>query len=227
MSNNGRMGAVDLLERPMYAMSQVDRLLDLYSGTARRWIDGYTRGSRHYEPIVREQSTDDDVVTWGEFVETRLLAGYRNSGIPIVRMRLTVRRLREEFGSYPLARAKLYFDGQELVYRVQAEVGLEEELQIVVAARSGQLVLSQSAKEFTEAVDWDGNVVRRLHPRGKGSPVVVDPLIAFGNPAVRGVRTEVLAEQHRAGDPVWFLADIYELPEEHIRAALDYEEVAA
>ena len=38
------MGQVtSLLHREVYVMSQVDRLLDLGVGTARRWIDGYER----------------------------------------------------------------------------------------------------------------------------------------------------------------------------------------
>jgi hypothetical protein len=32
---------ISLLDRPTYAFAQVDRLLGLHGGTARRWIDGY------------------------------------------------------------------------------------------------------------------------------------------------------------------------------------------
>jgi uncharacterized protein (DUF433 family) len=212
----------------MYAMSHVDRLLGLYPGTARRWVDGYRRSGKAYKPVVREESTGDDIVTWGEFVETRLLAEYRTSGIPMVHMRPVVERLRALFGPYPLARAKPYFDpdSREIVYRAQVEIGLNNALRLVVVARSGQVVLSGSARSFTDAADWGDDVVRRLHPGAKGSPVVLDPLMAFGDPSIRGVRTEVLAEQHRAGDPVWFLAETYSLSEEHVKAALAYERVA-
>ena len=58
---------------------------------ARRWIDGYQRNSRAYPPIVREETTGADVVTWGEFVEARLLASYREAGVPMLRMRPVVR----------------------------------------------------------------------------------------------------------------------------------------
>ena len=229
MSNADDVQPVDLLARPIYGMSQVDRILHLNAGTARRWIDGYVRSGKHYPPVIREASTGDDIVTWGEFVEARLLAEYRRSGIPMIRMRPTVGRLRELFGEYPLARSRPFVADQELVYQVQNEVGLDKGLYLVVVARSGQMMLAPSAASFANAVDWGvGNdVVRRLHPRGYESPVVVDPLMAFGSPAVRGVRTDALAEQHRAGDPVWFLADIYELPEQDVRAALAFSEAAA
>ncbi len=93
----------DLLARVVYGMSDVNRLLALPAGTARRWIDGYERGGRHYEPVVRLASTGDELVTWGEFVETRLLAQYRDKGVPLIRMRPVISRLRQELGTpYPL-----------------------------------------------------------------------------------------------------------------------------
>lgn len=87
-----------LLDRPVYTFPEVDRLLGLHSGTSRRWIDGYVREARQYPPIVREESTGSEVVTWGEFVETRLLSEYRNTGVPMLRMRPAVEILRREFG---------------------------------------------------------------------------------------------------------------------------------
>src|SRR5689334_19770081 len=71
---------VDLLARPTYGFGQIDRILGLKSGTAQRWIDGYDRGGRHYEPVIRTETTGDTSATWGEFVETRLLAEYRGLG---------------------------------------------------------------------------------------------------------------------------------------------------
>src|SRR5215472_15141943 len=104
---------VDLLDRPLYGMSQVDRLLALPSGTAKRWIDGYQRRGRLYDPVIRLESTGDEIVTWGEFVETRFLAEYRTKGVPLLRMRPAILELRKEFGPYPLAQARPLVDGRE------------------------------------------------------------------------------------------------------------------
>ena len=86
---------IDLLSRSVYGLSQVDVLLSLRPGTARRWIDGYARAGRSYPPVVREVSTGDEAVMWGEFVETRLLAQYRDAGVPMIRMRPAIDVLRE------------------------------------------------------------------------------------------------------------------------------------
>ncbi len=122
-----------LLDRHVYGMNQVDRLLYLKAGTARRWIDGYTRGGKAYPPVVRVTATGEDIVTWGEFVEARLLSEYRDAGVLMVRMRPAVERLGEHFGErYPLAHAHPFIDmeGRELVLKAQEEVGLESPLHL-------------------------------------------------------------------------------------------------
>lgn len=224
---------VDLLDRPVYGMSTVDRVLGLTTGTARRWIDGYRRGGRVYSPVVREISTGEDVVTWGEFVEARLLAEFRDAGVAMLRMRPAVERLREELNTrYPLASARTWLssDGRELVRRVQDDVDLDRRLSLVVV-RSGQQVLdwSEPARDFNASTEWepsDGDqVIRRLRPVSDVQEVVLDPLVAFGEPTLRGrgVRTEVIAELVRAGDSTDSIAETYELGREQVEAAVRYE----
>jgi uncharacterized protein (DUF433 family) len=217
----------NLLDRPVYGTSQVDRLLSLTPGTARRWIDGYVRGGRFYEPVIRPERTGEDVVTWGEFVETRLLAEYRGKNVPMIRMRPAIMRLRELLGTrYPLAHAKPFVDGRELVLAVQDDVALDASLRIVIVVRTGQTVLAEPAQHFVDTVEFgegaDPTVVR-LRPREGSGLVVIDPLRQFGEPVVRSVPTEVIAEQIRAGDRLDMVADLYELSRDEVEAAVRYE----
>lgn len=72
---------VDLLDRPPYGLAQVDRILGLRPGRAKRWIDGYRRSPKSYPP---------------------------DAGVPLVRMRPAVDALREELSTrYPLASGEL------------------------------------------------------------------------------------------------------------------------
>ncbi|MER5645342.1 DUF433 domain-containing protein [Streptosporangium sp. NPDC002524] len=216
---------VDLLERPTYTMTQVDRLLGLRPGTARRWIDGYTRGGRAYEPVIRERRTGEELATWGEFVETRLLAGYRDAGVPIINMRPAMARLRSETRSqYPLAHLANFVTphGKELVQRVQDQVGLQTELLLVVL-RSGQLVMADPVELFVNAVEFDNGTAVRMRPDPRFPDVKIDPLRAFGEPTVRSVPTEVIAEQVRAGDPKELISELYELSLEQVHAAVLFE----
>ena len=213
-----------LLDRAIYSYADVDRLVGLRAGTARRWLDGYTRGRAFYEPVLRAESTDQDLVTWGEFVEARLLAEFRDRKVSIQRMRPAIVRLREEFGNYPLAHARpwLDVDGRELVRLVQDEVGLEDSLQFVVV-RNGQLLLTAGTERFRGSVEYDGGVVTALRPAGATPDVLMDPQRSFGQPALRNVRTDVLAEDFRAGAGREELADLYELTPEQVDQAIRFE----
>lgn len=224
------------LERPIYEMQQVDRLLRLTPSTARRWIDGYMRAGKVYPPVIREQTTGSAVVTWGEFVEASLLASYRNAGVPVLRMRPIVQALKQRFSTrYPLAHVRPWVDqGMNLVYEAQAEVGLDAGLRLVVEARSGQLRLSPAAETFFECVEFEhvadaaghttpSKIAARLYPAGRDQAVVIDPERRSGAPVVRSVPTEVLAQMVRAGDDIEDVAEWYDLRAEQVRAAVDYE----
>ncbi len=221
---------VNLLERPVYGLPQVDRILSLPGGTARRWIDGYRRGNKSYPPVIREESTGADVATWGEFVETRLLAEYRDMGVPMIRMRPIVVALRGELQTpYPLASARTWLavDGRELVRRLQDDVGLDRHFRLV-EVRTGQGVLwSRQADDFRKSIEWTEDATERLprflRPVHDIEQVVIDPLRGFGEPVVRGVRTEVIAELVRAGDTPEMIADLYDLDRSTVDAAVRYE----
>jgi uncharacterized protein (DUF433 family) len=222
---------VDLLSRPVYGLAQVDRILGLHSGTARRWIDGYKRAGKSYPPVVREQPSGEDIVTWGEFVETRLLSQYRDAGVPLVRMRPVIDALRDELQTpYPLASARTWLapHGRELVRVAQEKVGLDRHLALVVM-RTGQAVLdwSRPADEFRQSIGWTSDDAdaqpRTVRPIADIAEVVIDPFRGFGEPVVRNVRTDVIGELVRAGDSPDMIAELYELPRATVDAAVRYE----
>jgi uncharacterized protein (DUF433 family) len=227
LCDHATVGEVEVLSRRVYVMSDVDLYLGLHAGTSRRWIDGYQRGSRAYAPVIRPERTGDESVTWGEFVETSLLARYRSRGVSLQRLRPAVQRLRSEFETpYPLAFAAPFLDvaGRELVRRVQDETGLERALQLVVV-RSGQLVLADPAQAFVDQAEFSGRTrtITALRTAGDTPDVRIDPLRQTGQPVVRSVPTAVLAEGFRAGESVEVLADLYELAVDQVIQAIRFE----
>lgn len=230
---------VDLQDRPVYGFAQVDRILGLKPNTSQRWIDGYQRGGKSYPPVVRTESTGDEVVTWGEFIEARLLAEYREEGALVAKMRPAIERLREELNTrYPLASAKTWLgvSGCELVRKVQEDVGLDRRLLLVVVRNDQQVInWSPRAQEFVGSLHWEDEgrgrnkrqVVGRLNPDPTIRDVVVDPLRRFGEPSASGVPTEIIRELYAAGDPIETIAELYSLPGEIVQAAVRYELRAA
>jgi len=216
-----------ILERPVYGISEAAGLLGLRPDRARAWVDGYERQGSCYAPVIREERTGDDVLTWGEFVELGYLREYRRKGVPLQRLRPVIDELRREFNTpYPLATAKPYLYGKELVLKLQEKNEIPRAIAIVVA--SGQTIaFADEANRFLKKVEFDppgDGDVRRLYPAGAASPVVIDPLLRFGRPTVQGVATERLWELFDAGESVATIADGYELAEDLVRSAVAYEE---
>ncbi len=225
------MGQVtSLLDREVYVMSQVDRLLDLGTGTARRWIDGYERRGRRYEPLVRAETTGTDVVTWGEFVETRLIAEYRSRGVAVVRMRPAIMALRREFETdYPLATARPFLseDGRDLVLRVQDETVLNPSLRFVVRTNQS-VMLSMEVQRFQQDAEYEQtDEVRRIRLFG-ASNVVLDPEYGFGEPTVRGrrLRVSAIAEAIAAGEARDDIKATWDISDEVVDDALRCSRVA-
>ncbi len=218
---------MSILERPVYGVSEAAGLLGLRTDRARAWLDGYEREGSLYAPVIRVESSGEDVVTWGEFVELGYLREYRRKGVPLQRLRPVIDELRHEFDTpYPLATSKPYVLGKELVLELQEKNGVPQAIAIVI--RSGQqILLAQDAHRFFRKVEFDPpdqGDVRRLHPAGLASPVVIDPLVRFGRPSVDGVATERLWELFDAGESIDEIADGYDLERGLIGAAIAYEE---
>ena len=218
---------INLLDRDVYSMGQVDRLLGLSSGTATRWIDGYTRLDRRYEPLVRVESTGSEVVTWGEFVEARLISEYRRQGVSVFRMRPAIAALRERFGTlYPLAAAQPFVsaEGRELVLKVQQETNLQPSLRLVV--RNGQIITpSIEVRRFRQAADYDADTVSRFRI---ARSVVIDPEYASGEPTIAGRRLRVatLVEALAAGEQPEAVAEMWDITPEAVEDAVHCSNVA-
>jgi uncharacterized protein (DUF433 family) len=223
------MTVVSLLDRQVYLYAEVDRLVGLHSGTARRWINGYERSGKRYEPILRTSPVDTEWVTWGEFVEARMLAEYRDQRIPTARLRAAVEGLREMFSvTYPLAHLGPYLAAEsgELAVQLQAIYPADEPGLII--ASTSQLLLTAPSRAIIEqatlATDLLGEKFAAELSEARYPSVVLNPDRASGQPTFAGRRVTVatIAGMAAAGDPVADLAADYGLSLAQVRTAIDY-----
>ncbi len=223
--HNDVVSTVSILERPVYGTAQAASLLGLRPPRVRAWLDGYERRGIWYPPVIREEPTRDDVVTWGEFVELGYLREYREE-VALQRIRPVIVALRKRYGTpYPLAHARPWVYDHELVLEIQEYAKLDPRLAIVI--RTGQeIILSDVAERFVRRVEFDGDTAARWRPAGKFSPVVLDPERAFGMPTVDGIATERIFELVVAGEPIEKVAEGYAIPIDDVRAACAFEETA-
>ncbi|WP_183508146.1 MULTISPECIES: DUF433 domain-containing protein [unclassified Mycolicibacterium] len=221
-----RVAVIPMLDREVYLYAEVDRIIGLRNGTARRWINGYERGGKHYEPILRVQSRDTEWATWGEFVEARILAELREE-VQTRRLRLAIQALRETFRvDYPLAHLRPYLSAanHELILG-GTDVGLDEAKMVV---RTGQMLLGDGWPLIERAklgVDEHGeSFVAELPADDEFPDIVINPQRFSGQPTIAGRRIAVatIAGMRKAGESEEDLAGDYGLSIAQVRAAVDY-----
>lgn len=214
------------MDKPLYSLTEAARLLRVPVSTLRFWLEGTRRGDQTYAPVLRPKAVGSSTLTWGEFVEAAYLREYRED-ISVQRLRPLIEALRVELEvRYPLATAHPMTTGKELVRNLQDQLGLPEELWMVVGG--GQLVLGSAADAFFRKVDFDPDTteVVRYRIMDAETPVVVDPRLAFGVPTIRGTRAESIAELVLAGEPVDAVVQIYEgfgITEADVETALRFD----
>lgn len=215
-----------LLDRPVYTYQDADRLVGLHPGTARRWINGYKRNGRNYAPILRESSTDSDWVTWGEFVETRILSEYRDDDIPTRRLRGAVQALRATFRlKYPLAHLRPYLAAES----GDLALTITDAEDAPWIPRTGQLLLSSRSRDvLTQATlgqDDNGEKFAIELVAGHEYPgIVMNPARVGGQPTFLGTRIPVatIAGMVSAGDSAADLAAAYGLSLSQVDTAVRY-----
>lgn len=224
------MSVASMLDREVYVYAEVDRPIGLHGGTARRWINGYERAGKVYDPILRASPQDTAWVTWGEFVEARMLAEFRDiKKVPTPRLRGSIDSLRRMYGiNYPLAHLKPYLDVHDRDLTIGGEdVGLPDE-EIVV--RTGQRLLGDARWLADIAIldhDEEGRQVIAQLPADKDfQDIVINPARLSGQPTFAGSRVSpvTIAGMAKGGVPHEDLAADYGLSLQNVQQAIDYTE---
>ncbi len=86
--------------------------------------------------------------------------------------------------------------------------------------RNGQTMLSQPTRRFQALVDHIDDEASVIRSTNITPQVSMRPGISFGQPTVRGVRTEIIAEGYRAGATREEIANLYELSSEDVDQSL-------
>jgi len=215
-----------VLDLPLYSVTEAGRLLSINPVTLRRWLNGFTTRDTTYQPIIRPEPSASDAVTWGEFVEAGFLHEYRTH-VSLQQIRPVVEGMRQEFGvRYPLAHFMPLVDPlkRQVVLRLQELTGIPDEL-FIVRWKNQQLQWSAPVESFLFKVEFDplDAVARRMFPLGRDVPVTIDPKRSFGVPQVRGVRTEAIVELLDAGESPEAVARMWGMDEQEVEAALTWE----
>jgi uncharacterized protein (DUF433 family) len=217
-----------LLSAGLYSVPEAARLLGEQTRTIRRWAFGYRRRGRYYDPAIFPDAADwkgPSVLTFLDLVELLFIQGCLKAGVSWPKVRAAAetaaRLLRNE--PHPFALKKWFADPAG-VYLMLGERDGEDSL--VEVAGDAQVAMREALSPYLDQLDFDmRGVAERWFPLGPTEPILVDPRRAFGAPIVQegGIRTDVLAGMHDAGDSFAAISAWFEVEEHEVRAAVAYE----
>lgn len=222
------MAVLSMLDHEVYLYAEVDRIVGLPGGTARRWINGYQRTGKQYDPILRTAPRESEWATWGEFVEARILAEYRDRDkVPIRRLRAAIEELRATYHvDYPLAYLQPYLQVQNRDLTIGGQGVGTDDARVVVRTGQGLLLdgwpIIQRASLGSDERGHNFVVEMPAAPEFPG--IVVNPNRYSGQPTFEGRRVAVatIAGMAIGGEREQDLAADYGLSLSQVRAAVEY-----
>jgi len=171
-------------------------------------------------PPVTPGLGEQEAVAFVDLMEVAAVSKLRKKGFSFKRIRQINAYCRLYLKERrPLVTQKFKMAGQDIF--------LDEDFDILVdvGREAGMLAWREVLKPFLEDVEYENELARRWWPLGKERMVVVDPDYGFGLPVVQGtgVRTEIIAERHRAGDGIDEIAYDFDVTPKQIEDALRWE----
>lgn len=227
--------AVNKFETPLYTVAEASRYLGVSDSTFRAWAKGYTRRSPDRnevrgEPVVTTiegQRSGSASIPFVGLAEGLVLAGMREAGVPLQRIRPALSRLKDEFGlDHVLASKRLYTDGAEVLYDFGQESDREEAEAVMrlVVVTNNQYVFTEVVAQYLKRIDFasDGYAGLIRLPSYRRAEVVVSPRRGFGQPVFErgGARVEDALGMFWAGESLATVAEEYGIPEDQLEDAL-------
>ncbi|WP_346900638.1 hypothetical protein [uncultured Roseibium sp.] len=198
---------------PFYKVSEAARYTHSSSNTVARW---------HRLSVLPTRQVRDDL-SYMQLIELAVVAAMRRAKIPLAEIKAGRDYFARALGTeYPFATYSFKADGKRIVMdyqEIEPKTGLGK-----LIYSDGQLGWKEVVELLLQEFDYeeDGLAVR-WHVGGIKSRVLIDPQLAFGSPNVSGVATWALKERYNGGESVSDLANDFDLEEQSVIDALNFE----
>jgi uncharacterized protein (DUF433 family) len=205
------------LTLPTYQIGEAAAYAQIAPGTVVQW--------HRIEAALLKQREARSALSYFQLIEVAVVAAFRKAGVSMKNIRAARAYAANELKSeYPFAEYSfkenarhLYLDSQQ----IDVKPGT-----VVQADQGGQLEWESIIGRFRE-FEYERQIALRWHVAGEGSPIIIDPRISFGAPAVNGTPTWIIRGRFEAGESNSDIAEDFGLRPEEVRQALKFEESVA
>jgi len=177
------------------------------------------------DAALLKQREARSALSYYQLIEVAVVAAFRKAGVPMKNIRATRAYAANELKSeYPFAQYRFKENAKHL-YLDSQQVDVKDGT-ILQADQGGQLAWESIIGRLRE-FEYEDDVALRWHVAGQGLPIIIDPRVSFGAPAVHGTPTWVIRGRFEAGESNTDIAEDFGLKTEEVKAALKFEERVA
>jgi uncharacterized protein (DUF433 family) len=205
---------------PNYQIAEAARYADISPQTVAAW--------HHSEAATLSQKEKREELSYMQLIEVAVVAAFRRAGISLREIRAAREYVRKELKSeFPFAEYRFKSEGKNLwMDSVQVE-GEKGRGTLLKANQAGQLAWADILGRLKEFEYEHQGIVIRWHVTGVSSPIIIDPRISFGCPAIKGTPTWIIKGRWNAGESDTDIAEDFGLQKDEVRKALEFERVVS
>jgi uncharacterized protein (DUF433 family) len=218
-----------MLGTGIYTVPDIAIILKLPYAKINRWINKFWDDKLGHKYGIKYSWNVDQTKAVNFYTLIELFTFYQlsQSGVSTKEILNAHEILSVQFNTpYPFANKKildcLKSDGKKVIF--------EREDGVIYSVDVHKQTYFNFIKLFFKNLDFDDNsLAMRIWPLGKDKSVVCDPHHQFGQPVISGtnINADTLFNLYKAGEPEWFIADLYNLDENKVNDAILFCKKAA
>ena len=210
----------------LYTIPDVANILNLDRNLVQRWLREYwgNRFSVGRDNLSSWGKGRDKAVPFFTLIEFFVFYQLRKQGVSAQNIANSHEIIRHELDSdFPFANAIILTDGKKIFYSKDGDL-------IINADKSKQINFKSIIEEFCHKIDFDKDAYAlRYWPLGKEKNIVVDPRHQLGQPTVKNtnILAETLYSMYTSGEKISFISSLYDVPENDVKASIEFFKKAA
>ena len=174
------------------------------------------------EAALLKQRDKRSALNYMQLIEVAVVAAFRKAGVPMPRIRKARAYAAHELKSeFPFAEYGFKENGKHL-FLDSAQIDVKSGTALS-ADQHGQLAWESVIGRLREFDYEKEGIVLRWHVAGPASPIIIDPRISFGAPAIKGTPTWIIRGRYDAGESDSDIADDFGIKKDEVREALKFE----
>ena len=207
---------------PAYQVNEAARYARVTTQTIRNW-----QGKEGGKAAVAHREKGA-ALSYFQLVEVAFVAVMRRMGLKLSLIKDARDYMAQNLNSeFPFVEYKFKVQGPRIVMDLSEFDKKAPKDKLIVVSHGGQLEWRELLGRKFDEFDYQKGLAVRWHIAGRGSPILIDPQIAFGAPQVRGVPTWAIKGRQNAGESLADIADDFHLKVADVEKAIRFEDELA